>query len=63
MRKKVTLGLLLAFAVVSISATNRNPAPSAGINLFKESNKGAVIETKKQNKPLHIDAYAHHVAK
>ena len=58
MRKKVTLGLLLAFALFSISATNRNPATETGIRFFKGSYKDALIEAKKENKLIFIDAYA-----
>jgi thioredoxin 1 len=57
MRKKVTLGLLLAFALFSISATTKSPEISSGINFFKGSYKDALAEAKKQNKPVFIDAY------
>ena len=60
MKKRVsTLGLLLAFALFSISATNRAPETGpASINFFKGSYKEALIEAKKQNKLVFIDAYA-----
>ena len=58
MRKKVTLGLLLAFALFSISATTKSPETSPGINFFKGSYKDALAEAKKQNKLVFIDAYA-----
>ena len=62
MRKRVTLGLLLAFALFSISATYKTPAPKpaaeTGINFFKGSYKDALIEAKKENKLVFIDAYA-----
>ena len=58
MRKKVTLGLLLAFALFSISATYKTPETDGGINFFKGSYKDALIEAKKENKLVFIDAYA-----
>ena len=58
MRKKVTLGLLLAFALFSISATYKSPETGATLNFFKGSYKEALIEAKKQNKLIFIDAYA-----
>ena len=49
MRKKVTLGLLLAFALFSISATYKSPDTGAtGINFFKGSYKEALAEAKKE---------------
>ena len=57
MRKKVTLGLLLAFALFSISATTKAPEASSGIHFFQGSYKDALVEAKKQNKPVFIDAY------
>ena len=57
MRKKVTLGLLLAFALFSISATNKAPEVSSGINFFQGSYKDALAEAQKENKPVFIDAY------
>jgi thioredoxin 1 len=61
MRKRVTLGLLLAFALFSISATHKydpKPATETGIHFFKGSYKDALIEAKKENKLVFIDAYA-----
>ena len=61
MRKKVTLGLLMAFALFSISATYKSPdteATGAGISFFKGSYKEALVEAKKENKLVFIDAYA-----
>jgi len=58
MRKKVTLGLLLAFALFSISATTKSPPSEPGINFYKGSYKDALTEAKKQNKLVFIDAYA-----
>ena len=58
MRKKVTLSLLLAFALFSISATYKSPESGSGINFFQGSYKDALIEAKKENKLIFIDAYA-----
>jgi thioredoxin 1 len=62
MRKKVTLGLLLAFALFSISATYKpdenKPSAAPSINFFKGSYKEALAEAKKENKLVFIDAYA-----
>ena len=58
MRKRVTLGLLVAFAILSISATNKSPDAGSAIHFFKGSYKEALAEAKKQNKLVFIDAYA-----
>ena len=58
MRKKVTLSLLVAFALFSISATYKAPETGGSINFFQGSYKEALIEAKKENKLVFIDAYA-----
>jgi thioredoxin 1 len=58
MRKRITLGLLLAFALFSISATTKSPETGSGITFFKGTYKDALAEAKKQNKLVFIDAYA-----
>ena len=57
MRKTVTLGLLMAFAILSISATHKSPETGESINFFKGTYKDALIEAQKEHKLIFIDAF------